>query len=92
MRRWLPRLVAAAGLALLVTGAVLFATGGPAESGEVLHTGSYEPLTDAVRATYLHTGQQVTGAVCGAAGGVLLAAVGGWAVGRGAAGRARRRS
>ena len=79
MRRLLPWLVAVAGLALLVTGVLLYATGG---TGEEVYAASYAPLTGTSRTAYLHTGQEVTGAVCAAAGAVVLAAVGGWAVGR----------
>ena len=91
-RRALPWASAGAGLALLLTGVVLALTGGA--SGDLswtAYTGSYEPLPDTVEVVHLYTGQEEAGAACAVLGLLLLATVGGWALGRRAHGGARAR-
>ncbi len=95
MRRVLPWAVAASGLALVVLGVLVARpTAGP---GTVTYGGSYEPLVPPGRAytstlevtldgtvTWWTTGDLVGPALAGL-GALVLAAVGGWALGRRAA-------
>ncbi len=93
MRRAAPWLFAGLGVLLLVAGAVLFAGAGAGADGveEVVYGGSYEPLpVDAYSSTLtltyddavVWTTAHLTGLALAAAGGLLLAAVGGWSLGR----------
>ena len=89
MRRAAPWLLAGLGVLLLVAGAVLFAGADGVE--EVVYGGSYEPLpADAYSSTLtltyddavVWTPPHLTGLALAAAGCLLLAAVGGWSLGR----------
>lgn len=90
MRRAAPWLAAGLGVLLVVAGAVLFARADGVE--EVVYGGSYEPLSvDAAYSSTLAltyddavvwTRAHLAGLASGAAGALLLAAVGGWLVGR----------
>ncbi len=91
MRRAAPWLFAGLGVLLLVAGAVLFAGTGADGVEEVVYGGSYEPLpVDAYSSTLtltyddavVWTTAHLTGLALAAAGGLLLAAVGGWSLGR----------
>ncbi len=92
MRRALPWVVTALGLALVVVGvAVAWPTGAP---GTVTYGGSYEPLLPAGRAytstleltvdgtVTWWTAGDLTGAGLAVLGALVLAAVAGWALGR----------
>ena len=89
MRRAAPWLLAALGLSLVVTGVVLFAAANRVE--EVVYEGSYEPLAvDAYSSTLsltyddavVWTRAHLAGLVLAATGALVLAAVGGWSLGR----------
>ena len=89
MRRAAPWLLAGLGVLLPVAGAVLFAGADGVE--EVVYGGSYEPLpadtySSTLALTYddavVWTPANLTGLALAAAGCLLLAAVGGWVLGR----------
>jgi hypothetical protein len=91
VRRAAPWLLAVLGVLLLVAGAVLFAGAGADGVEEVVYGGSYEPLpADAYWSTLtltyddavVWTPAHLTGLALAAAGCLLLAAVGGWVLGR----------
>ena len=99
MRRALPWVVAAMGLALLVTGVALYATGDRARPS-AMGWFAYEPLPlevayeSRLSLTYddgdvLWAHEQLVGAVVAVLGLLALTAVGGWAVGRRTARRDR---
>jgi hypothetical protein len=90
VRRAAPWLTAAAGAALVVAGVLVFWAAN--RSGWVVHGGSYAPLVPAeasesrpdlgLDGTVLWTGRHAAGAGLAVLGLLLLAAVGGWALGR----------
>jgi hypothetical protein len=95
MRRALPWVLAGLGAALLVAGIALFWLANTLPSGWAEYSGSYEPLEPGEPRPYasgltpsfeggsvLWTGQHVLGAVLAVLGLLVLAAVGGWLLGR----------